>query len=281
MSTREDVICNEVRVNRIRLLLIAGVTLAAITAVAFVPRVPQSDAYHNFADQRSMFGIDNGFNVISNLAFLVVGISGLLFIASPHSRRSFVRSSERWPYFAFFVGVTLTCFGSAYYHLAPSTERLMWDRLPMTIAFMSLLAATIAERISSKAGLLLLAPLMSIGAGSVIYWHSSEQSGNGDLRPYILVQYYAALIIVLIVMMFPSRLMRSSSLAGALFFYAFAKVLELLDSPVFSFGGIVSGHTLKHLSAAVSVWFILHMLRRRKPTAVASMRGSAGILPAS
>jgi hypothetical protein len=255
--------------KRIRLLLIGGVTLAAIIAIALVPRVPQSEAYHSFADQRTLLGVRNLLNVLSNLAFLLVGIAGLLYVARPNSQSSFYQPSERVPYLVFFLGVTLTCFGSAYYHLSPNNDRLVWDRLPMTIAFMSLLSAAIAERISRKAGLVLLLPLLLIGMASVIYWHLSEQSGNGDLRPYILVQFYSALVIVLVVGMFPPRYIDAGELVIALILYALSKVLESLDSQVFGFGRIVSGHTLKHLTAALSVWFILHMLRNRTPITVA------------
>jgi len=281
MSMRKEIAHNEVPVNRIRLLLIVGVTLGAIVAIALAPRIPQSEAYHNFADQRSLFGIDNCLNVSSNIAFLVVGISGLFVIMSTRSRNSFVQTWERPHYVVFFVGVTLTCFGSAYYHLSPSTERLMWDRLPMTIAFMSLLSAVIAERINLKAAVALLLPLLLIGAASVVYWRITEEAGNGDLRPYALVQFFSGLVIVLIVVMFPSGYTRSVGLPAALIFYALAKVFEFLDSTFYNLGQIVSGHTLKHLSAALAVWFILRMLRHRTPTVVASMRGSAGILPAS
>jgi hypothetical protein len=254
-----------------RLLLIGGLTLAAIIAIAFVPRVPQIESYHDFADQRTLLGVRNFLNVISNLAFLLIGISGLLFVALPNSQSSFFQPSERAPYVAFFLGVTLTCFGSSYYHLSPNNDRLMWDRLPMTIAFMSLLAAVIAERINLKAALALLLPLLLIGAASVTYWHFSEQNGNGDLRPYILVQFYSALVILLIVVMFPPMYTRTGELLIALILYVVAKVLESLDSQIFGLGRIVSGHTLKHLAAALSVWFILHMLRHRTPIAFADV----------
>jgi hypothetical protein len=246
-----------------RLWMIAGLTLMVIIAIAFIPRIPQSEAYHSFGDQRSLLGIPNCLDVISNLPFLVVGVSGLLFLAGRSARHRFVQSSERWSYVMFFAGVTLTCFGSAYYHLAPNTGRLMWDRLPMTIAFMSLLSAVIAERINLKAGLTLLLPLLLIGVASVVYWHLTEQSGNGDLRPYILVQFYSGLLIVLIVSLFPSSYARSGGLAASLFFYALAKAFELLDKQLFNLGELVSGHTVKHLSAAVSVCFILRMLKHR------------------
>lgn len=255
--------------KRIRVLVIGGLTLAALIAIAFIPRVPQSEAYHDFADQRTLLGVRNFLDVISNLGFLLVGISGLLYVAGPDSRSRFLQPSERRPYVAFFVGVTLTCFGSAYYHLSPNNDRLVWDRLPMTIAFMSLLAVVIAERINLKAGLVLLPPLLLAGAAGVVYWHLSEQSGNGDLRPYILVQFYSAIVIVLIVVMFPARYTGTGKLLAALILYVFAKVFESLDSQVFGLGRIVSGHTLKHLAAAVAVWVILHMLKHRAPTAVA------------
>jgi len=251
--------------RRTRLLFVGGVTLAAIISIAFFPRVPQSEAYHAFADQRTLLGVRNLLNVLSNVAFLLVGIAGLVFVARPNSQSSFYQPSERAPYLVFFLGVTLTCFGSAYYHLSPNNDRLMWDRLPMTIAFMSLVSAVIAERISLRAGLALLLPLLLIGMASVFYWHLSEESGNGDLRPYILVQFYSAFVIVLVVGMFPSRYIDAGELMIALILYALSKVFESLDSQVLGFGRIVSGHTLKHLAAALSVWFILHMLRHRTP----------------
>lgn len=255
--------------KRTRLLLIGGVTVAVIIAISLVPPVPQSEAYHTFADQRTLLGVRNLLNVLSNLVLLLVGIAGLLYVARPSSQSSFYQPSERVPYLVFFLGVTLTCFGSAYYHLSPNNDRLVWDRLPMTIAFMSLLSATLAERISLKAGLVLLLPLLFIGIASVIYWHLSEESGNGDLRPYILIQFYSALIIVLVVGMFPPRYIDAGELVIVLILYALSKVLESFDSQVFGFGRIVSGHTLKHLTAAVAVWFVLHMLRHRTPITVA------------
>jgi hypothetical protein len=141
----------------------------------------------------------------------------------------------------------------------------MWDRLPMSIAFVSLLSACIAERISLKIGLAALPLLLLGGAGSVVYWRVSEQSGSGDLRLYILVQFYSALAIAMVAYMFPPIYTRSGGLAVAVLLYALAKIFELLDSQVYNLGRIVSGHTLKHLTAAISVWFILHMLKHRSP----------------
>lgn len=248
--------------------MFSGLTLSSIVAMALVPRIEQDEAYHHFADQRSVFGISNFLNVISNLPFLLTGVAGLLFLTRDHSSASsgsFLNRFERWPYIVFFFGVTLTCFGSAYYHLSPNTDRLMWDRLPMSIAFMSLFATVIAERIDLRAGLVSLAPLVVIGVGSVIYWHLGEQSGSGDLRPYVLVQFYSLLAIVLIAVLFPSRYTRSRELLGATGLYALAKLVEVLDSEFFAIGRIVSGHTLKHIAAAAAAYCILRMLKHRAP----------------
>lgn len=256
------------RTMGVRVVIIGSVTLAAIVVIALLGPIPQDEAYHNFADQRRMLGIPNFVNVVSNLPFLLIGIWGVLFVLRQRasgSRLCFLRRDESWPYLIFFAGVTLTSFGSGYYHLAPDNERLMWDRLPMSIAFMSLLAAVIGERINVKAGAVSLAPLLTLGVGSVICWRLSEQNGNGDLRLYILVQFYSMLAVLLATAMFSSRYSRSGELVGALFCYAFAKFVELLDLQVLSLGRIASGHTLKHLAAASSACWIVHMLKHRSP----------------
>jgi hypothetical protein len=254
--------------SRVRALAIIGLTLAMIVVMALAPRIPQNESYHDFADQRAVLGISNFLNVVSNLPFLFVGIAGLLFLTrkqSTSSRDSFFHRFERWPYLMFFLGVTLTCFGSAYYHLSPNSNRLMWDRLPMSIAFMSLLAAVIAERINVRVGLVSLLPLVAVGVTSVIYWHLGEQRGNGDLRPYVLVQFYSLVAIILTAIMFPSRYTRDRELLVASVCYALAKALEVLDSQILATGGIVSGHTLKHVLAAIAVCWILHMVKHRLP----------------
>jgi len=252
---------------RTRILVIGGLTMAAIMIVALLGRIPQNEGYHDFADQRRILGVPNFLNVVSNIPFLFSGILGLVFVVrngKPGSK-TFVHRSERWPYLLFFPGVILTSFGSAYYHLAPATGRLMWDRLPMSIAFMALLASVVGERINARAGLLLLVPLLAIGVGSVVSWNLSEANGHGDLRLYILVQFYSLVAVVLIAAMFSSRYSHSKELVGALICYVLAKTLELLDRPILSVGRIVSGHTMKHLSAAFAAYLIVHMLKQRMP----------------
>lgn len=246
------------------------VTLAVVVVALLLPPIPQPQAYHNFADHRSFLGIPNFGDVISNVPFAVFGLWGLLFWLRSFRLRTtagqdphFLDSRERWPYLVVFLGILLTAFGSSYYHLDPSNARLVWDRLPMTIAFMSLVAAIVVERISLRAGLWLLPILVLIGMGSVLQWSISELRGAGDLRFYAVVQAYS-LLFVLIALLLPPRYTRSSDLAIVAGFYVLAKVLELLDKPIFTLGHIVSGHTLKHLAAAAAGYWILRMLQKRR-----------------
>jgi hypothetical protein len=221
--------------RRTGLILLLGITAAVIVVDLFLPRIPQPQAYHNFADERSFLGIPNFADVVSNVPFAVFGLWGLGFLLRSNSEPNpsdFVDQRERWPYVVIFLGLLLTAFGSAYYHLEPSNARLVSDRLPMTIAFMAVVAAMIAERISVHAGLSLLPVLVLAGMSSVLQWYFSELRGAGDLRFYAAVQAYSVLF-VLIVLLLPPRYTRSSDLAIVVGFYVLVKILESLDKPIF------------------------------------------------
>ncbi len=240
--------------------------LAVILGIAalFVPRTDLPTSYHHFADQRGWLGIPHFADVASNIAFLLAGLSGLAFLSRKSSLEQFVDARERWPYFAVYLGLLLTAFGSAYYHLAPDNDRLVLDRVPMTIVFMPLVAALIAERVNVKLGLWLLPVLTAVGIGSVIQWHWTVMHGAGDLRFYGVVQLYGVLAL-LIVLLLPPRYTRGSDLLVVVGFYVLAKICETADWQIFSLGQIVSGHTLKHLSAGAAGFWILRMLRKRQP----------------
>jgi len=252
----------------VTLLLILTAAMALIFLL--LPRIPQPEAYHLFADRRGLLSIPNFGDVASNLPFAAIGIWGLIFLLRPCSNQvtgRFLEPGERWPYLFVFVGLLMTAFGSSYYHLSPNNLRLVWDRLPMTIAFMSMVAATIAERISLRVGLWLLPILILVGMGSVMQWYTSEMRGSGDLRFYAAVQVYSALVLLLALLL-PQRYTRGSDLAIVVGLYALAKVLETFDKPIFAAGHIVSGHTLKHLAAAAAGYCILRMLLKRRPVSL-------------
>ncbi len=247
------------RATERRVRVLVGLGLAAVVAVLFLPPLPQDPAYHAFADQRRLLGIPNALNALSNAPFVLVGALGLAL--APRAEAI----GERAALLTLFAGIALTGFGSAYYHLAPDNVTLFWDRLPMTLAFMSLLAMTIGERISLRAGRQLLPALLAVGAGSVLYWLLGELAGAGDLRAYALVQFFPLLAIPLMLLLFPPVYTRAGDLIVALGWYALAKVFEALDAQVFAAGRLVSGHTLKHLASAVAMAWILMMVKRRRP----------------
>jgi hypothetical protein len=255
-------------VNRRWIWAAPALLLALVAAAYFVGPVSQSQSYHQFADQRAFFGIPHCFDVISNLGFLIVGIWGVSFIVRSRGARTptFLSEIERWPYFVFFLGVTLTAFGSSYYHLAPDNARLVWDRLPMAMGFMALLAAVVAERVHPLLAGRTLAPFVSVGIGSVLYWRWTDTIGRDDLRLYALVQFGSLAIVLLFCATLRSRYTRGNDMFVVVGLYALAKGFESLDKRVFALGGIVSGHTLKHLIAAVACFWVLRMLMRRQPT---------------
>jgi hypothetical protein len=161
--------------------------------------------------------------------------------------------------------VALTAAGSAYYHLAPDNERLFWDRLPMTIAFMSLIAAQVVDRISVRAGLRLLAPMLLVGAASVVYWIVTERVGAGNVVPYVVLQAYAVVTLLLLAVTHPSRYTRGADVSWVFAGYVAAKVLELMDRQVLDASGLASGHSLKHLVAALAGFVVCRMLLLRRP----------------
>ena len=238
-------------------------TVLCIAAAFLLPPVPQPIEYHDFADQRHLFGIPNFFDVVSNAGFVLVGVAGLFVVLKP--RTSFVYNAERWPYAIFFVGMVLTGLGSGYYHLLPDNERLFWDRLPMTIAFMSLIAAQIVDRVSVRAGLVLLLPMLLIGAASVVYWLATERAGAGNVVPYGILQAYSVVILLAMAWLYPSRYTRGNDVYWVFAAYVLAKILEALDSEVFEVAYLVSGHTLKHVAAAMAGFIVLRMLMLRRP----------------
>ncbi|HTP98143.1 MAG TPA: alkaline phytoceramidase [Casimicrobiaceae bacterium] len=237
-------------------------TVACALAAVLLPRVPQPVGYHDFADHRTLFGIGNFLDVASNLGFLLAGIAGLLVAAV--RRRAFEFRAERWPYAAFFLGLVLTSIGSGYYHLAPDNARLVWDRLPMTIAFAGLLSSQIVDRVSVRAGVALLVPMIAIGAASVLYWGWTERAGQGNVLPYAILQGYAAVVLLMVTMLFSSRYTRGRDIYYVLGWYVVSKALEALDAGIFDIGHAVSGHTLKHLAAAASGFVACWMLARRE-----------------
>ena len=239
-----------------------AIIVAAVSALFFVGPIAQDPHYHTFADTRSLLGIPNAGDVLSNLGFAIVGALGLRWGFS--GRLTGCLPGLNKIYLVFFLGIFLTAFGSAYYHLSPNNTTLVWDRLPMTVAFMAFFTLIIGEQISEELAVTLLGPLIVFGIFSVAYWSYTEQKGLGDLRIYILVQFLPILLIPLMLVLFKSPFSSTFSIWLAIGFYVLAKAFELLDKQIYQLNVGISGHSIKHLAAALGAGSILWALLYRQ-----------------
>ncbi|HEY6860637.1 MAG TPA: ceramidase domain-containing protein [Pseudolabrys sp.] len=241
-----------------RPLLVSLVLLtASLVGLLLLPPIAQDQSYHDFADQQTFLGIPHFWNVVSNFPFVAIGAAGLWQL-------------RRDPAIdVLFLGILLTGFGSAYYHLNPNDRTLFWDRLPMAVSFMAILANAVEERVDAKAGAILLWPLVAVGVFSILLWR-----WTGDLRLYGWVQFFPSLALPLLFVLFPPQYSGTSDWLFAAALYALAKVFEFYDHAIYSFGTILSGHTLKHIAAAAACFVILRHFQTRRPITVARARTS-------
>jgi hypothetical protein len=236
------------------------ITIISIIILFLIPPLPQWPSYHQFADARKIWGIPNFWNAVSNVPFLLVGILGLLAIKRKWQAGNFVNWQEVTPFFIIFTGLILTAFGSFYYHLAPDNYRLVWDRIPLTLVFMVLVCLTIMQRVNFNVGFWLLLPFIVCGIGTVWYWSWTESLGHGDLRFYGFVEFYSVTLILIILYYFPKPYPSTKSFLFLIFFYGIARIFELIDRQIYKMGGIISGHTLKHLFAAIAAYGLILMV---------------------
>lgn len=242
-------------------LKIALILLVALFSFAFFftkPVIIQDPSYHGFIDDRVFFGIPNAMDVLSNVFFLIAGFLGVREILSQKN----LLSRRSW--FWFFVSIVLVAPGSAYYHWSPDNSTLVWDRLPMSMGFMALYTLLLTEHISLKFEKWL--PLaIFVGILSVITWVVST-----DLRFYYWIQFSSFITIPIILLLFPSRFTRKYWYLVALLIYGAAKWAEVKDSEIFyATNEFLSGHTLKHILAAIGLTFLWWMVRTREEKSVA------------
>src|SRR5271163_3422367 len=96
-----------------------------LIALLILPPIHQDPSYHAFADQRTIWGVPNFWNVVSNLPFLLVAIWGLRAL---RNGQAFLEQWERAAYSILLSGIALVAFGSSYYHAWPDDATLFWDR---------------------------------------------------------------------------------------------------------------------------------------------------------
>jgi hypothetical protein len=244
-----------------KLLPILGVSLLAALILLSMNPISQESGYHQFADSRTIVNIPNFFNVLSNLPFLIVGFLGIrLMLAGELNLRD---AHLNKAYLLFFMGVLLTGLGSVYYHYRPDNSSLLWDRLPITISFMAFFCAIVGECISITLAKRLLLPLLALGIASVFYWHITESHGQGDLRPYILIQFLPIALIPLILWQYDGKQKGCQYVWLVLGAYFLAKVAESLDAGIYQNTHIISGHSLKHLLAGFGTYIVYATLKAR------------------
>jgi hypothetical protein len=237
-----------------------ALVLYALLRFYFGP-LPQDPAYHVFADARVCGPIPRAGDVLTNLAILTAGIAGVALW-----RRVRIERQERPAYALLVASIVLTAAGSAYYHWAPSDARLVWDRLPLTLTLMALLALVMADRVDIVFARAAWWPFALLGAGSVLWWPAS-----GDLLLYLIVRVGAGVLIVCLLL----RAGRHSGVGWLWTALALAVVMtvsEGLDYPIFAATrGVISGHNVKHVLAGallgcIIVWLVC---RRRYDPATA------------
>ncbi len=254
-----------------RLVVLIFFCLLVIACVfGLLPPMAQNLGYHQFADQRTLYGIANFNDTFSSLALLATGILGLCALARlPKVMTIVITKATWWPaVYCLFIAVILSGLGSAYYHLLPGNARMVADRISITLVMMSLLASFIADRIQPRLGIGIYLPLLLLtGAASAIYWWLTETAQQGDLRAYGLAQYLPILVMVYLCAVYsPGTWLSGRKLGLMIVLYGLAKLCESNDLLIYIVGNnTLSGHSLKHYFAAlatlVPVWHLLQLRR--------------------
>ncbi len=242
-----------------RVHIMISLCAAFVAALVIMGPLPQDPAYHNFADQRSIFGIPNFMDVVSNVPMFFIGIYGLNWSIRTINRRFTL--TEKYLPLILCLGILTASFGSAYYHLSPDNTTLVWDRLPMTLMFMPLFALLIYDFISPGTGAIALLILVPLGILSVLYWHYTESIGQGDLRLYAFVQFFPMIAAPFILWLYPRKVPYIRTIIFILLWYTAAKIFEYYDQVVYNLSGSWSGHTIKHILGAVSLLYVIQLLK--------------------
>jgi len=235
------------------------IAVLAGTALSYGP-IAQPLNYHDFADQQTIAGIPHFADVLSNLGFALVALWGWLQLA-PARQCDGIRNS--WAgYRLFLMGLFFTAIGSSYYHLAPDNTHLVWDRLPIALACAGLLAGVWGDVRKNNSAM--LSVLLAVAAVfSVAWWYFTEQTGAGDLRPYLLLQALPIVLIPLWQWIYDRPRAERWVFGAGLLLYVIAKFAELNDHEIAATLGVLTGHTLKHLLATGATAAIVACLVRR------------------
>ena len=252
--------------------LLAGCTLAFLLAV-LLPATALPVGYHDFADHRAWGSLPNALDVLSNLPFIAMAI-WLWRLQGPWGQHCVgdVGSIQHLPPFngrqaghtahvllgVIALGLAATGLCSSVYHWQPDDAHLCIDRLGMSLAFAGVLGLAVADRLSARAGLRLALPLLVAAVAAAVWaWRM------GNMTPWAVVQGFGLLLLLAMAVRQPLPGALGVRWAWVVLAYGVAKALELHDQAVFDWtGGLIAGHSLKHVVAALAVLPIGLAVRR-------------------
>jgi len=241
--------------------LAAAVLLLTLLA-ALLPAIPLPAGYHNFADQRTWLGLPHAMDVLTNLPFTAMAVWGLVRLRRLPA--GCVSAAQRALTGVFCGGLMLTTLCSSFYHWAPDNAGLCIDRLGMSLAFAGLLGLAAADRISDRAGLA-LSVFVAIAAPA--YALIADWAGN--MTPWAVLQGAGLALLTALALRRPRDGALAFSISALIALYLLAKLLELADHPVFALTqGWISGHSAKHVAAALAAWPVVRALHAYGPPAV-------------
>lgn len=214
-----------------------------------------SDNYHLFADSRSIYGIKNALNVISNVSFLIVG--GIICYQYHKN------NTQEISLLITLLGSMLVFLGSGYYHENPNDYRLLFDRLPMALVFAGIISYSIIKLelitfIKKKFLFSLYYVLFSIVC--VLVWFIGSLYGNSILGPYVFLQFGGMLLLIVMAFLAKKKneLNLMNKIISIIFVYVIAKLFENYDSEIYSVtNNLISGHTLKHIASSYALYIWL------------------------
>ncbi|MDM0115762.1 hypothetical protein QTI66_26675 [Variovorax sp. J22R133] len=256
-----------------RELCLAGALALLTLFAAFAPAIPGSVAGGTFfADVRPWAGLPHALNVLSNLPFLVIGVIGLRWLRALerlHDRvaaGAALHAADELPINAldcawlFFAGLILIAAGSVFYHLQPDALRLAADRAGMAVAFAGIIGMAVCERVSPRAGWPAAWFALAAGLLAVAIYYET-----GNTTPWVVVEVGGMALVTGMALTRPvghAGRALGLRLGWTIFFYAIAKLFELSDGLLFeATRNLISGHTLKHLAAALAALPVLQAVQ--------------------